>query len=416
MKTLPSIPPDQFHAFLQLSQKRLIDVRSPIEFQEGSVPESINLPLLTNQERTQIGIAYKEKGQVEAIQLGHHLVSGTSKEERIQQWLGALLPSSRGTDSSLLGMTSSAITCYRGGLRSKIVQQWLHERGLEIPRIEGGYKALRSFLINMIDYFSAHIPLLVISGSTGAGKTKLLRELATHQSKCHIIDLELAANHRGSAFGKLSSVQPHQTNFENQLALQMLRVMPPQPHSSIPINKAQISWALIEDESRLIGKNVQPTSLFRKLRTSPLVLIVETLPNRVLNTYQEYILSTPLNPRINSYSSEKAQEVVEGLLQSLKLISKKLGGLRYEEISQDLLYSHSEYLKTGQLELHQIWIEKLLRWYYDPMYLDSLKHRQPEIAFQGDSTSVKEFILEKYSLESSRYLFHEMPPPLTQQS
>ena len=44
----------------------LIDVRAPIEFEKGAFQTSVNLPILTNEERHIIGICYKEKGNDEA--------------------------------------------------------------------------------------------------------------------------------------------------------------------------------------------------------------------------------------------------------------------------------------------------------------------------------------------------------------
>jgi len=44
--------------------------------------------------------------------------------------------------------------CFRGGLRSQIVQQWLKdEAGIDYPRVGGGYKAMRSFFNRNFDYF-----------------------------------------------------------------------------------------------------------------------------------------------------------------------------------------------------------------------------------------------------------------------
>ena len=65
----------------------LLDVRAPIEFYGGSFPQAENFPLMNDSERHQIGICYKEKGQNSAIQLGHELINGTLKQERVERWL-----------------------------------------------------------------------------------------------------------------------------------------------------------------------------------------------------------------------------------------------------------------------------------------------------------------------------------------
>ena len=75
---------------LFLNKTPLIDVRAPVEFKEGIIPFSVNLPLMTDQERHQVGLCYKENGQHAAIELGHQLVSGATKTARIQAWLDFL--------------------------------------------------------------------------------------------------------------------------------------------------------------------------------------------------------------------------------------------------------------------------------------------------------------------------------------
>ena len=72
---------------LFLEDRPLIDTRAPIEFQRGSFPSAVNIPLMTDDEREQVGICYKEQGEQAAVALGHELVSDTTKEERIAAWI-----------------------------------------------------------------------------------------------------------------------------------------------------------------------------------------------------------------------------------------------------------------------------------------------------------------------------------------
>ena len=71
---------------LLLNGVPMIDVRAPIESQTGALPFATNLPLMSDDERHQVGICYKERGQKEAIALGHELVCGASKQARIDAW------------------------------------------------------------------------------------------------------------------------------------------------------------------------------------------------------------------------------------------------------------------------------------------------------------------------------------------
>ena len=51
----------------------LLDVRAPIEFQKGAMPNSHNAPILDDQERAQVGLAFKTLGNAAATKLGHEL-------------------------------------------------------------------------------------------------------------------------------------------------------------------------------------------------------------------------------------------------------------------------------------------------------------------------------------------------------
>lgn len=48
---------------LLLNGVPMIDVRAPIESQTGALPFATNLPLMSDDERHQVGICYKERGQ-----------------------------------------------------------------------------------------------------------------------------------------------------------------------------------------------------------------------------------------------------------------------------------------------------------------------------------------------------------------
>ena len=46
---------------LLLNDTPMIDVRAPVEFVTGSLPNAVNLPLMEDSERHQVGICYKER-------------------------------------------------------------------------------------------------------------------------------------------------------------------------------------------------------------------------------------------------------------------------------------------------------------------------------------------------------------------
>jgi tRNA 2-selenouridine synthase len=185
----------------------MMDARAPIEFAKGAFPGAVNLPLMNDHERQRVGTCYKQHGQQAAIVMGHQLVSGAIKAERIQAWADFARAHPDGY-----------LYCFRGGLRSQIVQQWLKdEAGIDYPRVAGGYKAMRNFLLNTVDQAVAQCDFVLLGGMTGTGKTEVLTQLRNG------LDLEGHANHRGSSFGKRATGQPTNIDFENRLAVDLLK-------------------------------------------------------------------------------------------------------------------------------------------------------------------------------------------------
>lgn len=343
------------YARIALEKAPILDVRAPVEFAEGALPHSVNFPILEDAERAAVGTAYKQEGSEAAIALGHRLVSGAVKEARVEAWRAWLEQS-----------PAALITCFRGGMRSGLTQEWLAARGVERPRIEGGYKAMRRFYLEQLETLPDH-PWLVLSGATGAGKTSLLRETARPR-----LDLEKAARHRGSAFGALRQPQPAQATFENELSAELLE---------LSRSAANEPW-LIEDESRMIGARVMPEKIFLALRISPIVLIEDDLETRVENTFAEYVAETDLSGRAGPEMA--AAKLMEYDL-AVRKIAPKLGGLRAQKILS-LLHGARD---PGD---HRAWIRQLLEEYYDPFYFNSLKQRERQVAFRGRREEVKQYL------------------------
>lgn len=222
------------------------------------------------------------------------------------------------------------------------------------------------------------MPFWVLSGPTGSAKTHLLEALS---EELPVIDLEKAALHRGSAFGAIGERQPTQINFENDLAVQVLRVLKQKPDGQ---------KILIEDESRMIGQCVVPEELFSVMRKAPVLYVEETLESRVENIFLDYISSTA----IGSLQSNEGNKLFTRYRNSIQQISKKLGGLRTQELLQDLLLAQSDFNDRQGLELNRIWIRKLLEYYYDPLYAQSFVKRNPEVAFRGTGKEVLQFIYD----------------------
>jgi tRNA 2-selenouridine synthase len=339
-----------------LNNTPLIDARAPVEFNKGSLPSATNLPLLNDKERMQVGIRYREAGQNAAIQLGEALVSGTIREQRLQEWMEFV---ERHPDALLF--------CFRGGLRSQTVQTWLARAGVDIPRVAGGYKALRRYLLNVIEEVCACCSFILVAGKTGCAKTQLVN------SSSPSIDLEGLANHRGSAFGRRVQPQPTQINFESALAIALLRL----PYE-------QYCRIILEDESHAIGSVSLPQELFSSMSKSPVAVIEEPLSYRVDTVLRAYIQMN-FSDYLHEDAAHAEARFSEYLLDSLQRIRTRLGQELYSEILQDLNEALRQHLQHQDSSAHGTWIEKLLRDYYDPMYEYQLQKKQQRIVFRGNS-------------------------------
>src|SRR5690554_3246183 len=196
-------PDTQDYHQLFLDDVPMMDMRAPVEFARGDFPTAVSLPLMTGIERQKVGTCYKNRGQQAAIELGHQLVSGATREQRIEAWAAFAQANPDGY-----------LYCFRGGLRSQIVQQWLKsEAGIDYPRVVGGYKAMRTFLLETAQQAVTQCDFVLVGGLTGTGKTEVIDQLNNS------LDLEGHANHRGSSFGKHATEQPTQIDFENRLAI-----------------------------------------------------------------------------------------------------------------------------------------------------------------------------------------------------
>lgn len=346
---------------LLANETPIIDVRAPIEFNQGAMPNAINLPLMNNEERAAVGTCYKQHGSQKAVELGHQLVKGEIKAHRVAAWREACER-----------FPSGFICCARGGMRSHIVQKWLAEIGIDYPLIEGGYKALRQATIEMTNELVQR-PIILIGGCTGNGKTTLVRSLPEG------IDLEGFAHHRGSSFGRTVEAQFAQATFENYLAVDMLKKSP--YHSR---------WVL-EDEGRAIGANGLPESLRIQMATAYLVVVDDPFERRMARLKEEYF-DRMTHDFIEAYGEEKGwQEYSDYLHHGLYAIRRRLGAQRAAELTQLLDNALAAQKINANTEVHFSWLSPLLKEYYDPMYRYQLSKKQDKIIYTGSYEEVEQW-------------------------
>lgn len=350
---------------LFLEDVPLLDVRAPVEFLQGAFPHTENHPLINDAEREEIGTLYKHLGQDAAVDRGHELVHGQTKAQRVAKWHQFAQQHPNGV-----------LYCFRGGMRSKISQQWLAESlGAPYPRVKGGYKALRRFLIDETERLVTQIRPLVIGGRTGVGKTLFLKTLP------HTLDLEGLAWHRGSAFGRHATPQPSQIDFENQVAITLIKH---EATGNAPL--------VFEDESRNVGSRSVPPALYAELEKAPLLLLDADIDTRIQYTRQEYISEALAEYQALHGEALGFEHWANYLVDSMDRIRKRLGGERHQQLRKQLIDGIALQKSTGDLSGHNDWIRSLLADYYDPMYDYQIAKKQNRVVIRGDAETLHTWI------------------------
>lgn len=307
----------------------VFDVRTPAEYEKGHIPGAHNLPLFSDVERALVGTTYHKSGREAAILEGLEYVG----------------PKMRRMVESVQKTTESEtvlLHCWRGGMRSKSVGWLLNTYGYKVLLLAGGYKAFRNYVLQT---FEMPRDIIILSGHTGSGKSGALEHL--HRRQAQVIDLEGLAHHKGSAFGGLGELpQPTQQQFENQLAFQWRYL-----DSHRPV------W--LEDESQKIGSRMIPHSLWRQMRSAPVIF-----------------LKVPFQSRVDRLTDEYGVFQKSELMESIEKLRTRLGGAQVKKALEAL----------AQNDLH-LCCEILLRHYYDKTYLHGLNRRNPKTIYPLETDS-----------------------------
>ena len=296
----------------------IIDVRSPGEFAQGHIPNATNIELFTDEERAIVGTAYKKESKERAFAIGYEFV-----KPKLTDFINQSI--------AIAPKKEAVVHCWRGGMRSNAFADHLIANGFEkVYVIEKGYKAFRNYVLQ---FFEQSLPLKILGGYTGTGKTETLHSLKRKGQQ--IIDLEGLANHRGSAFGGIDlPPQPTTEQFENNL-FSIVRCF----------DLNQPIW--VEDESRLIGRIEIPFGFFSKMRDLPV-----------------YFLDVPLDERAKHLVTTYANLSHNKLAEAISHIAKRLGYDNAKFALEEL--ESKNYYKVVTISLL----------YYDKYYLKGLQKRQ----------------------------------------
>ena len=266
----------------------VIDVRSPSEFAEDHVPGAINLPVLNDAERAEIGTIYKQVSPFEARKAGAALVFRNA---------------SRHIETELSGKPGGwrpLVYCWRGGQRSGAFGWILSQIGWRAEVIEGGYRHYRRLVNAML--YDVPLPhrLIALDGYTGTAKTKLLH--LAQERGVQVLDLEGLAQHRGSLLGAMAEAQPSQKRFESGIAQALCTFDPAQP-------------VLVEAESSKIGTRILPPSLWDALKEAPRIQVTAPLQARcqyLRDAYDDILSDRPrLREKLNALRVHRGHATVD---------------------------------------------------------------------------------------------------------
>lgn len=240
----------------------IIDARSPSEFALDHIPGAVNCPVLDDEERRIVGTIYKQTGAFEARRVGGAMVAANLARHLREQW------ADKPADWRPM------VYCWRGGLRSGSMVNWMRLVGWDARQLASGYKAFRHHVLEIIETVVPRLQLLVICGATGSAKTRVLEALAARGEQ--VLDLEHCASHKGSLLGGLPGVpQPSQKRFETLIAT--------------VLENLDLSRPLyVEGESARIGRVALPVPLVTRMRAAHCIEVEATPEARLAFLLRDY--------------------------------------------------------------------------------------------------------------------------------
>ena len=293
----------------------IIDVRTPLEYIEDHIPKSVNFPVLSNIQRHEIGIKYKENSFL-AKKIGAQLISAN---------ISKLISKIKFEKKEKV-----LIYCWRGGLRSLSLYLVLKQIGYDVYLLEGGYKSYRRFVVSFLEKIAPIYKYNQIMGITGVGKTLFLKELS---KQYQVIDFEGLAKHKGSILGNIPKLkQPSQKYFETLIYEKLIN-----------FNLKKNIW--VEAESIKVGKLNIPSLIWKSMPLGKNIKLISSLDERVNYILKDYKYFTS-NPNLMSEALKVLKQIIpKEDFQNIELSLKKKD---FFELVRSLIVYHYDkaYKKT----------------------------------------------------------------------
>ncbi|MBS7526029.1 tRNA 2-selenouridine(34) synthase MnmH [Fusibacter paucivorans] len=311
-----------------------IDVRSESEFEQGHIVGAVNMPILNDQERRDVGTLYKQVSVEEAKRLGLKVASG-----KVIDYFDAICKVKAEKPNAVI-----AFYCARGGFRSRSITQLLKGIGEEVYCLDGGYKHYRHQVLAYLDSPSRFPKFIMVHGLTGVGKTKLLTGLM--RKGYPVLDLEGAANHKGSHLGAIGTNEiQHMQMFENTVFHQLAA--------------SPAEYAFVESESKRIGNVYIPPKLFEAIRSGEHIMVYREMENRIKALIDEYC------------SADNFEALIWPAFERIK-----------PYLSKETYGDMAEKLRTAQYEA---FVEGILTKHYDPIYQKSIKNYVYDLSIHAET-------------------------------
>lgn len=307
----------------------LIDLRSPKEYEEATIPGAVNIPIFTNEERHEIGYIYVNESVEKAKIMGVEAVS--KKLPKIYEQVSRF-------DKEYKKLV---FFCARGGMRSSSICSLFTTLGINAFKLNNGYKGYRRFINENLIKVNEEVKYIVLHGKTGVGKTEILKKLA--ERGFDVLDLEYAANHRGSLLGNVGLGNPRSQKAFESIVYEIL-------------SNRKNDYIFVEAESKRVGNIVIPEFIHKGMRGGRHILVEASLEFRAELLSMEYTREENCKEEIDNALSNLGKYISE---ENIDRYKKLISEDAFEEVATELMIKH-----------------------YDPMYQSEIKKYEYDIVVE----------------------------------